>query len=297
MKAVGAFKKWLTIGVTANPLFMLRVSIRDAEQAIATAPMSYNVLGNIAKGFRMGDLPGALQNVARAVAGQEMQRSRLSDRAADVIAGGGTMHLGSGVDTGIRKTDLATMLDSPTAIAAFWKRVNIIGTAYHKLTALGEDVHRFALYDKLISEGVPHDAASFAARDLEDFTLRGAGTIVRGLTQMVPFMNAWAQGLYKVGRSAVDSDRNIGTAVGMRVASSATRRVMVVLGATTLLTLALDAIYKDDEDYKKRTGRRSQREFSGLSSAACSSASPWALRLRPCRAPRPTASRRFSTRK
>ena len=43
------------------------------------------------------------------------------------------------------------------------------------------------------------------------------------------------------------------TAVGMRVAASATRRVITVLGATTLLTLALDAIYKDDEDYKKRT--------------------------------------------
>ncbi len=253
MRAMGKFKQWLTIGVTSNPLFMLRVSIRDAEQAIATAPMSYNVLGNIKKGFAMGDLPGALQNVARAVAGREMEPHKLSDRAADVIAGGGTMHLGSGVDTGIRKTDLATMLDSPNSIAAFWKRISTIGTAYHQLTALGEDVHRFALYDKLVAEGVPHDAATFAARDLEDFTLRGAGTIVRGLTQMVPFMNAWAQGLYKVGRSAADSDRNIGTAVGMRVASSATRRVVTVLGATTLLTLALDALYQDDEDYKKRT--------------------------------------------
>ena len=116
MRAMGQFKKWLTIGVTSNPLFMLRVSIRDAEQAIATAPMSYNVMGNIVKGFRMGDLPGALQNVARSVAGQELHPTQLSDRAADVIAGGGTMHLGSGLDTGVRKTDLATMLNTPNAI-------------------------------------------------------------------------------------------------------------------------------------------------------------------------------------
>ena len=252
MKTIGKFKQWLTIGVTSNPLFMLRVSIRDAEQAIATAPMSYNVLGNIKKGFAMGDLPGALQNVARAVAGRETERLKLSDRAADAIAGGATMHLGSGLDTGIRQTDLATMLDTPTKLAAFWKRVGTIGAAYHELTAMGEDVHRFALYDKLVAQGVPHDAASFAARDLEDFTLRGAGTVVRGLTQMVPFMNAWLQGLYKVGRAAVDSDRNVAGAVGMRVAGSATRRVMTVLGATTLLTLALDAIYKDDVVYKKR---------------------------------------------
>jgi len=252
MRAMTKFKTWLTIGVTADPRFLLRLSIRDAEQAIATAPMSYNMVGNVITGFRMGDFRGALGNLARSVAGAELNRLKLSDASADVIAGGGTMRLGSGHDTGVRTTDLATMLDSPNAIKAFWNRVGTFARAYKEMSAQGEDVQRFALYKKLIAEGVPHDAASFAARDLEDFTLRGAGTIVRGLTQMVPFMNAWAQGLYKVGRSAADSDRNVSVAVGMRVASSATRRVITVLGATTLATLALDSIYQDDEDYKKR---------------------------------------------
>ncbi|MGD0110118.1 MAG: LPD38 domain-containing protein [Rhodopila sp.] len=231
---------------------MLRVSIRDAEQAIATAPMSYNIVNNVRTGFKMGDLPGAMQNVARAVARQELNRLKLGDEAANAIAGGGTMRLGSGHDTGGRMTDLNTMLDRPATITAFWHRISQIARAYKEVTAQGEDVQRFALYHKLIAEGVPHDQASFAARDLEDFTLKGAGTIARVLTQTVPFMNAWAQGLYKVGRAATDQDRNFAVAVGRRLAASTTRRFAVVLGTTALMTLALDAIYADDEDYKKR---------------------------------------------
>lgn len=144
------------------------------------------------------------------------------------------------------------MLDRPDRISAFWHRISQIARAYKEVTAQGEDVQRFALYHKLIAEGVPHDQASFAARDLEDFTLKGAGSIARVLTQTVPFMNAWAQGMYKVGRTASDQDRNMTGAVGRRLAAAGTKRVAVVLGTTALLTIALDAIYADDEDYKKR---------------------------------------------
>jgi hypothetical protein len=253
MDSATKFKTILTQGVTADPRFMLRVSIRDAEQAIATAPLSYNVAKNVISGYGMGDLPGALKNVARAIAGQQLHRLNLGNEAADAIAGGGTMRLGSGHDTGGRRTDLDTMLDRPDTINAFWHRVSQIARAYKEVSAQSEDVQRFALYHKLIADGVPHDQAAFAARDLEDFTLKGAGAIARVLTQTVPFMNAWAQGLYKVGRAAANQDRNIAVAVGARVAASATKRVAIVLGATSLLTLALDAIYANDEDYKKRT--------------------------------------------
>ena len=218
--------------------------------------MSYNMIGNVVTGFKMSDLPGALNNVARAVAGQELHPLKISDEAVSAIAGGAAMRLGSGQESGMRKTDLATMLNSKASIAGFWNRISTIARAYKAVSAEGEDVNRFALYHKLIAEGVPHDQASFAGRDLEDFTLKGAGVIARTLTQVVPFMNAWAQGLYKVGRSAANADKGIGAgaiAVGRRVAASTTKRVVIVMGAATLLTLLNDEIYKDDEDYKKRT--------------------------------------------
>ncbi len=251
--AMTKFKTIYTMGVTSDPRFMLRVAIKDAEQAIALSPLSFNFVKNIVQGFKMGDLPGTLSNVARAVAGQETRRLNLSDEAANAMAGGATMHLGAGHDTGARKINLDTMLDNPGAISRFWSRVSKVAASYKELTGQGEDVQRLAVYHQLRAQGVPHDEAAFAGRDIEDFTLRGAAPIVRAITQTVPFLNAMLQGLYKVGRSAADADRNVTVAVGKRIAASATRRVATVLAATTVLTLALDAIYQDDEDYKKRT--------------------------------------------
>jgi hypothetical protein len=253
MNALTKFKTIFTQGLTADPRFMLRVSIRDAEQAIATAPLSYNAAKNVITGFQMADLPGAINNVGRALAGRQLERLKLGDEAANAIAGGGTMRLGSGHDTGGRTTDLSTMLDKPGSINAFWHRVSQIARAYKEVTAQGEDTQRFALYHKLIADGVPHDQAAFAARDLEDFTLKGAGGIARFLTQTVPFWNAWMQGLYKVGRSVSNQDRNLAGAVAGQLAASTAKRVGIVLAATSMATLALDALYADDEDYKKRT--------------------------------------------
>jgi hypothetical protein len=253
MDAMTKFKTVFTMGVTADPRFMLRVAIKDAEQAIAIAPTSWNIVRNIVQGFRMGDLPGALQNVARAAAGRETQRLNLSDEAADAMAGGATMHLGSGHDTGARKVNIRTMLDSPTKIGAFWNWIATTARAAKEVGAQSEDVQRLALFANMRAAGASREEAAFAGRDLEDFTLRGAAPVVRAITQMVPFLNAAMQGLYKVGRAAADADRNIAVAVGGRIAASTTRRVATVMAATTVLTLALDAIYADDEDYKKRT--------------------------------------------
>lgn len=246
------FKRVLTQGITADPLFVVRNLIRDTEQSIAVAPLSWNIPKNLATGFKQNDLGGALQNVARAVANQELKTLGTSDEAASLMAGGGVMRMGYGTDTGARKMGLSTMLDSTGKIGGFWDYVSRTAKAYKEVTGQVEDVTRQALYKKLISEGVPHDEASFASRDLMDFTLRGTSQVVRGITDLVPFMNAWMQGLYKTGRAAADADRNIGAAVGSKVAWQSTKRVAYVLGTVAMLNLALDAIYADDPDYQRR---------------------------------------------
>ena len=253
MRAMTKFKTLLTMGVTADPRFMLRVFIKDAEQAVAVSPLSANLVGNIVQGLKMSNFNGALSNIGRTIAGQDARRLRLSDEAANAIAGGATMHLGSGHDTGHRKVNVETMLDNAAATKGFLTRLGKIARATKEMSAQAEDVQRLAIYHKLIAEGVPHDQAAFAGRDMEDFTLRGGAAAVRGLTQLVPFLNAMMQGLYKVGRSAASADRNIGVAVGKRAAYAATRRLLTVLATTALLGLALDALYADDEDAKKRT--------------------------------------------
>ena len=59
-----------------------------------------------------------------------------------------------------------------------------------------------SLYSKRISQQKSHLEAAFEARDLLDFTMRGDATAVQLLIQMLPFMNARMQGLYKLGRAA-----------------------------------------------------------------------------------------------
>jgi hypothetical protein len=76
-----------------------------------------------------------------------------------------------------------------------------------------------------------HFEAAYAARDAMDFGLRGTWPAVRMLTQVVPFMNARLQGLYKLGRGGRDP-----------------KRFAAVLGGITLATIALGlANYGDKE--------------------------------------------------
>jgi len=87
-----------------------------------------------------------------------------------------------------------------------------------------------------VKQGVSHSDASLQARDLMDFSMQGSFTSVRFLTQIVPFMNARLQGMYKLGRAAKEDPR----------------RMAYVTGAVALASLALLAAYGDDDDWKKR---------------------------------------------
>lgn len=252
-KAANWFSRVLRMGVTSDPRFMLRITIKDTEQAVATAPMSYNVAKNIVQGYSMTDLPGALKNVARAAAGAELHELNEAAELRQALAGGGLMRLGAGHASGMRTTTAESMSGATPTVSDGVAYLARVFRAYKTAMAQSEDINRAALYKTMRDQGAPHDEAAFAARDLEDFTLKGTATVVRWLAQNVTFMNAGAQGLYKVGRSAADSDRNVTAAVGGKLAWAATSRVAKVLAATTLATLALDYIYKDDEDYKKRS--------------------------------------------
>jgi hypothetical protein len=69
-----------------------------------------------------------------------------------------------------------------------------------------------------------------------DFSMQGTFAAVRFLTQTVPFMNARLQGLYKIGRGAVEDPRRFG----------------IVVGGAALASMALLLAYKDDDDWKQR---------------------------------------------
>jgi Large polyvalent protein associated domain 38 len=226
MKAMGAFKHALTIGVTTSPFFKVRNLIRDSVSAIGTSPLGYNPAANVARGWALTDPK--------------------SDAHFQLLAGGGTIHFGTMMEGNEAKrvqalvesgVDASTILGDERKVKAFYRKFIEPGiTAYNELGNRGEEINRAALYSQLVRQGVSHAEASLQARDLMDFSMQGTFTSIRFLTQVVPFFNARIQGLYKLGRAAKQDPA----------------RFSAVIGAAALLSLGLLAAYRDDDDWKKR---------------------------------------------
>jgi len=226
MNAMSAFKHALTVGVTLSPFFKVRNLLRDTFQAIAAGNLSYNPAKNLKDGWQKTDPK--------------------NDEYFRMLAGGGIIEFGSMyegseakriqamVDAGV---DPATILDSDEKVKAFYRKfIEPSLTKYNELGNRLESVNRAALYDQRVKE-VGHLQASFEARDLMDFSSQGTFTTIRFLTQVVPFMNARIQGLYKLGNAAKEDPA----------------RFSAVLGAAALISIALLAAYGDDDDWKRRT--------------------------------------------
>jgi hypothetical protein len=109
-------------------------------------------------------------------------------------------------------------------------------TAYNELGNRGEEINRMALFQQLRRQGKSKAEAALMARDLMDFSMQGTWASIRFLTQIVPFMNARLQGMYKLGRASQENPK----------------RMAHVLLATAALSVALLAMYSDDDDWKKR---------------------------------------------
>lgn len=223
MKVMGKFKRWLTLGVTVSPTFRIRNVIRDSLSMIGTNPASYNFMSNIIEGWKLTKRDDAMY--------------------AQIMAGGGVMRFGTYLE-GDRAThvkhliekgiDDQTVLDTKekvaVALSEMWDWWQDVGDR-------AENINRAALYQTLRDEkGYSHLAASYAARDVMDFSMQGTWAWVRFLTQTVPFFNARLQGLYKLGRGAAQDPRRFG----------------IVVGATAMASIALMLAYKDDDDWKQR---------------------------------------------
>jgi len=125
------------------------------------------------------------------------------------------------------KSGVSHILDTPRKMLDFWEKVG----------AASENAARVQLYSNLRKEGRSHLGAAFEARDLLDFTMSGASGTVQFLIQTVPFLNARMQGLYKLGKTATNTE---------------TRKNLLVRGMMlSAASLALWAIHKDDDEYKE----------------------------------------------
>jgi len=222
MDALTKTKRLLTMGVTANPAFKIRNLIRDSMTTPALSGASYNPLKNAGQGFRAMREKG--QTYASLLAGGGIIRfgSMLEDNSA--------AHVDKLINAGVKRGDI---LDTKEKITGFFSTV---WDKYNEVGDISEGANRAALYEQLRAQGKTHAEASYQARDLMDFHLRGAGPAARFLAQTVPFFNARAQGLYKLARAGHADPKRMGA----------------VLGATAMASIALMLAYKDDDDWKER---------------------------------------------
>jgi hypothetical protein len=253
------FKNILQFGVTISPAFKVNNLIRDSVQAMAVSDLKKNPFANVVKGWILSD-----QN---------------NPAHMSALAGGALFNFGSIVEgdqaalikrlvkMGVKEEHI---LDTPAKIKTQLKKA---WDKYQEFGNKSEAANRMALYQQLKDKGYNHLEASFYARDLLDFSMQGSWPAFRLLTQVVPFLNARVQGLYKLGRDGInptsrvvynsitgkplwetDKAGNL-TEKGKRDKLTDQQKAnsfSVVTGAVCLASLALYFAFKDDEEYKKR---------------------------------------------
>ena len=224
MRALRRFKRIFTVGVTASPQFALANAIRDSIHALAVSGLSPNVPGNLLMG-----------GIA------------LHDKVtrAHMLAGGAEMHFGHQFSADPDAARMAIqgrlsesgLINSSKAKAGLQQAIRQTWGRYREMLSAAENVNRAALYQQMRDQGRSHFEASFAARDLMDFSQTGAWPAVRFLTAVVPFLNARLQGLHRAGRAAKQQPG----------------RFAAVTGVVALASIALMLAYRDDERFKALT--------------------------------------------
>lgn len=221
-KAARKFKHALTVGVTISPTFRVRNLLRDTIQAMAIdSNLSTNPLRNLVEGWK--------------ATGAE------SDTWRRLMAGGGAVRFGSFNDGNAR--DVKRLVDELgahpddviTSPAGMGRALRKAFDWYQETGDRSETINRAAIYQQARKAGRSHLEASYAARDLMDFTAGGTFSAVRMLSQVVPFFNARLQGMYKLGRGAAADPA----------------RFAAVTGAVAMASALLYLGMKDDDDYKQ----------------------------------------------
>lgn len=185
-----AFKRLLTRSVTATPAFMARNFIRDsASSAIISRDRSavlgalrgvvksytesggYETMMFAGASFAGGQTDGADPESTAKAMRRELRKKGFSAASADEF--------------------MASILDKPIKL---WDAYSQIGEAI-------ENANREAMYEAAKRSGKSDTAASFEALDLMDFRLRGSHAAYQMFADIIPFVNARIQGMYRLGRS------------------------------------------------------------------------------------------------
>lgn len=128
----------------------------------------------------------------------------------------------------------------------------VAGTIFHtleKFTKASDMAARLAVYEETMREsGGDEVLAQTRARELINFNRRGASSSMRLATRVIPFFNAYAQGMDVLYRAAsgIDSSSSVDRA-------SARKMFMSRVAMMTAMGFAYALAMSDDDGYKKAT--------------------------------------------
>jgi hypothetical protein len=237
------FTNALRYGITLSPAYKVRNLIRDSIQSAAISELGPNMFSNVYNGLSMS---------------KDGHPTFMAALAGGGIFEMGTAHEGNQaklikrlVDKGVNANHI---LDTPDKIKG---KLQDALDWYNEQGNKFENANRLALYQKLIDSGKTHLEASYAARDLMDFSMQGQFRAIKVIGSVVPFFNARLQGLYKLGRDGITPTYRVicNATTGKPIDVSDKQKAMrfaTISGAVMLASLSLYSMYKDDEDFKRR---------------------------------------------
>ena len=230
------FKRLLTTGVTASPDFILRNFIRDAAHAWMINKDGFVLGRDSIKGMRDalredqdyrdlmfagGSFQGGYVHGTDPEASAQIIRRALEKK---------------GFTKSQQDSYLGSLVNTPAKAAA------MLGKGWQSYRGLGdkvENANRLSTYKAALAAGKSKRQAAFEAKDLMDYSLRGNFAAAQWFTDVVPFLNARLQGLYKLGRAMKDDKTVIAKEVAMKGAYIA------------LFSLLLAGLNDDDERYQE----------------------------------------------
>lgn len=237
------FKNILQYGVTISPAFKVRNLFRDSAAAGAVSEVSKNPVSRVFNNWASTD--------------------KNNPAHISALAGGAIFNFGSiveGDQARLVKRLIKKGVNANTILNTDEKIKNgliFLRDKYEEFGNKTEAVNRMALYNELKAKGRSHLESSFYARDMLDFSMQGAWPTFRYLTQIVPFLNARTQGLYKLGRDGLVPTGRVtyNYITGKEIEGTDKQKAQqfsTVMLAVGLASLALYAAFEDDEEFQKR---------------------------------------------
>lgn len=232
MKAARQAKRVLTIGTTSMPDFIIRNFIRDSLHSWSINKDGFKAVTDSFRGLNKA-LKKDDSLIDMMFAG-----ATFGGGYSNVYDPGGTASSIRGVLRRKGYTDSQIKEHESTIVRNGKEVMDKIGVALHKYRGVSEAVenaNRVATYNAAIKSGKGKAQAAFESRDLMDFNMMGASSIMINFSDMLPFFNARMQGLSKLGRAIKDDPMGVMKRGGMITAAS----------------LALLAMNWDDKRYEE----------------------------------------------